>query len=77
MGKVGGELGTAEPLFLASPRARCPFPRVGSPAGGSSLKGLIRSWVEKQSQAPREREQVEKPVWRLAGYIILQQAFIE
>lgn len=81
MGKVEGELGTAELLFLASPRACCPFPRVGSSAGslagGSSLKGLIKPWVEKQSQAPTERGQVEKHVWRLTGYIILQQVFIE
>lgn len=79
MGKVGGELGTAELLFLASPRARCPFPRVGSPAGslvgGSSLKGLIRPWVEKQSQAPKERGQVEKHVWSPEGDCILQQVY--
>lgn len=81
MGKVGGELEAAELLFLASPRAGCPFPTAGSPAGSlagwSSLKGLIRPWVEKQSQAPKERGQVEKHMWSLEGGSILQQVFIE
>lgn len=63
MGKVG-DLRTAELLFQGHSQSLLPFPRVGSPAGslagGSSLKGLIRSWVEKQSQAPKKRGQVEK-----------------
>lgn len=66
--------------FLASPRARCPFPRAGSPAGGlaggSSLKGLIRPRMEKQSQAPKDRGQV-KHVRSLEGYRTLRQAFTE
>lgn len=66
VGKVGGELGTAGPLFPASPRVHCPFfPQLGLLlaallAGAAGLKGLIKPRVEKQPQVPKQRGQVEK-----------------
>lgn len=68
VGKVGGELGTAEPVS-GQLQSRLPFSqsRVScwQPCGGSSPKGRIKPRVEKQSQAPKERGQVEKHVQSL------------
>lgn len=66
VGKVGG------PPFPGAPSARRPFSQswvfCWQPAGRSSLQGLIKPRVEKQSQALMERGQVRNHVWSLEGH---------
>ena len=75
MGKMGG------PPFPGAPSARRPFSQswvfCWQPAGRSSLKGLIKPRVEKQSQALMERGQVRNLVWSLEGHSHSSVAFIE
>lgn len=75
VGKVGG------PPSPATPSARRPFSQSWAfcwqSAGRSSLKGLIKTRVGKQSQAPMEGGQVRNHVWSLEGHSHFWWASIE
>ena len=59
------------------PALAAPFPRAGPSAGRSGLKGLIKTRVGKQSQAPMEGGQVRNYVWSLEGHNPFWWASIE